>query len=95
MERMSSRPKVSFSDHSYSRSIIGMGVGGGEGGAKAPLAPQFHRSRCFMYISTHYIETYIQVQLLFPYSMKRCTNGVETLESIWHMGVSVIGRRTP
>ena len=25
MERMSSRPKVSFSDHSYSRSIIGHG----------------------------------------------------------------------
>ena len=46
-----------------------------------------------MYISTHCIEAYIQVQLLFPYSMKRCTNGVETLESIWHMGVSVMGRR--
>jgi len=46
MERVSSRPKVRFSDHSYSRLIIGVG-------AKAPLAPQFRHSRCLMYISTH------------------------------------------
>ena len=89
MEHMSSKPKVSFSDHSYSRSIIGVCVCVWGRGAKAL---QFRRSRCLMYISTHCIETYIQVQLLFPYSMKRCTNGVETLESIWHMGVSVMGR---
>ena len=36
MECMSSRPKVSFSDHSYSRSIVGVGGGGGGGGELKP-----------------------------------------------------------